>query len=540
MNIRLLKHAWLMIALACTADCASADIATAAQPNIVLIVADDLGYTDIGVFGSDIKTPNIDELANQGITFTNFHTASSCAPTRAMLLSGNNNHIAGIGRQSIRRGRITEGLAGYEGHLSDRVAFLPEVLRTAGYKTYMAGKWHLGYEREYAPSKYGFDRSFNLNGGAGNHFDETGIDAHGSEYYEDGQRVPYPVGRYTTSVYTEKLIQYLDEHGDDEGPFFIYAAYTSPHWPLQVPDEDLNLYDGHFDMGYDNYRELRFRALKRSGVIGTGAQLPPRNPALREWNDLNVDEERREARKMELYAAMVENLDRHIGQLVSHLRSSGRYDNTLILFMSDNGADGNDFYQTGRFSEFLQANYNIDFENMGRAGSFITTGPGWAEASSAAHRLYKGFTTQGGIAAPLIIAGPGVVHRGALSGSYITVSDIAPSLLSVAEATYPKSRRPMIGKSLLPLFSDALAEIYDESDYTIFFQHNRAYLRVGDWKLMNVEGPFDESKFGLYNLKNDPAETTDLSLTNPDKRRELIALWRLKRREMGIVLPEDL
>jgi len=266
----------------------------------------------------------------------------------------------------------------------------------------MAGKWHLGYEKEYAPSHYGFEKSFNLSGGAGNHFDETGITKAGSDYYE---------------------------HGDDPRPFFMFAAYTSPRWPLQVTDEDLSLYEGRFDTGYDVYREQRFDALKQAGVTPSAQVLPPRNPHVLRWGDLSDTAKQRESQKMELYAAMVENLDRHIARLIGHLKSLGTYEITLIIFLSDNGADGSDFYQRGRFSEHLQATYNIEFGNMGKRGSFISTGRGWAEASTTPFPLDKTYASEGGITAQMIVTGPNVEHTVPRSDSYVTVSDIAPTLL---------------------------------------------------------------------------------------------------------------
>jgi arylsulfatase len=515
--------------------------AAAPRPNVLLIVADDLGYTDVGVFGSDIRTPNIDALARRGQTFTQFHTASSCAPTRAMLLSGNNNHVAGIGNQGIRPGRVTDGLSGYEGQLSARVGVLPVLLAAAGYRTYMAGKWHLGYEAHQGPAHHGFEKSFNLNGGAASHFDETGIEANGPEYYENGQRVSYPTGRYTTAVYTDKLIQYLTEHGDDARPFFAYAAYTSPHWPLQVPDEDLDLYAGQFDEGYDAYRGERFAALKEAGVVSRQAALPPRNPDVTPWAFLSPEQQRRESRKMELYAAMVENLDRHIGRLLAHIARLGKERDTLVIFMSDNGPDGGDFYRDPvPYREYVRANYTIAYEQMGRPGSFITTGAGWAEASSAPYRLFKRYTTEGGTTAPLIAAGASVARASDFKRAYVTVSDIAPTLLELAGAEYPADKVPMSGRSLVPVLQGRADRVHGDDSVTVYFFRNRASLRVGDWKLMNVETPFDESRFGLYDLKRDPAETTDVSALYPEKRAELIGIWRAARRAAGIVLPGDL
>jgi arylsulfatase A-like enzyme len=319
------------------------------RPNILLIVADDLGYADLGVFGGDIRTPNIDALATEGLLFTQFHTAPLCAPTRAMLLSGNNNHVAGMGRMISSRpgssGPLQVYVPGYETHLSDRIAPMPRLLQEAGYHTYTAGKWHLGAASEHSPTAAGFERSFNNVHGAGNHFNSLGFFEEGSVYREDGELVQWPEGRYSTELFTDRLIEFIDAGKDDGRPFFAFAAYTSPHWPMQVPDEDLDLYAGQYDQGYDRLREQRFESLKEADIIPEFSTLPPRNEAIGPWEGLTEAERRQESRKMELYASMVENLDRHVGRLIDHLKANGLYENTLVVFMSDNGAAAEDFYR---------------------------------------------------------------------------------------------------------------------------------------------------------------------------------------------------
>ena len=304
------------------------------RPNILLIVADDLGYADLGIHGSDIRTPNIDALAGEGILFTQFHAAPSCALTRAMLLTGNNTHVAGMARQGSYVGPVIPGLPGYENRLTDtRAALLPQLLRQAGYRTYMAGKWHLGETVEESPHAAGFQRSFAMKFGAGPHFSNRGIRPSDElRYLEDDHEADWPQGEYSTEFYTDTLISYLEADRDSDDPFFMYAAYTSPHWPLQVPDEDLNLYAGKYDMGYDALREINFQNLKAAGIIPADSRLPPRNPNITPWDELNASEQRLESRKMELYAAMIENLDRHVGRLLDYLKDNDLYDDTLIIF----------------------------------------------------------------------------------------------------------------------------------------------------------------------------------------------------------------
>jgi arylsulfatase len=511
------------------------------RPNILLIVADDLGYADLGVYGSDIRTPNIDALAAEGILFTQFHTSPLCAPTRAMLLSGNNNHVAGVGRMNAS-GPLQIHVPGYETHLSDRIAPLPRLLREAGYHTYTTGKWHLGDEQEHSPTAAGFERSFNLMHGGANHFNSVGFTAGGSLYRENGEAVPWPDGAYSTDLYTDRLIGFIDEGNDDGRPFFALAAFTSPHWPLQVPDEDLDLYAGRYTDGYDRLREERFASLKAAHIIPEASELPPRNPAIRPWTDLTPGQQRIEARKMQLYAAMVENLDRHVGKLVDYLKSNGLYESTLIVFMSDNGAAGEDFFHVGDFRDYLQGKYDSAYGNMGRATSFVSYGPQWAEAGSAPFSRYKGYSREGGIVAPMIIAGAGVASRGTINRSYVTVMDVAPTLLEVADARYPSdgSVQPMLGTTMRPLLSGTAPAVHDSTYVTTLYHAGHAFLRQGRWKLVNLEPPFSETAFQLFDVEADPGETTDLSAIQPDRRAAMIRLWREHRIRLGIILPGDL
>ncbi|HEU5207938.1 MAG TPA: arylsulfatase, partial [Longimicrobiales bacterium] len=516
---------------ACAPARAPAEAATRAdRPNILLLVADDLGYTDTGPYGSDIRTPNIDRLAQEGILFTNFHTAPMCAPTRAMLLTGNNNHVAGMGQQSPDS--VLARFPGYEGYLSDRVVPFPRLLREAGYHTYSTGKWHLGDAREQSPLAAGFERSYQLTHGAANHFNAVGFFEGGSLYREDGEEAEYPAGRYSTELFTDRLIGFIDEQLDDGRPFFAFAAYTSPHWPLQVPDEWLDRYRGQYDEGYDVLRERNLDRLKQKGILPPDAEPPPRNEAITPWDSLDAEQRRIEARKMELYAAMVENLDHHIGRIIDRLKQRGVYDNTLIVFMSDNGAAGSeDFYLTGPFVEYLQARYDNSYENMGRPDSWISYGRGWAQAGAAPFSRYKTYTREGGMAAQLIIAGPQVTQRGTMNRAYTTVMDLAPTFLELAGATYPDngSVRAMEGESMAALLAGDATTVHDADYVTTLFHAGRAFVRRGPWKLVTLEPPFDEAGFELYDVEADPGETRNLADARPDVYREMLELWRAER-----------
>ncbi|MEE3198288.1 MAG: sulfatase-like hydrolase/transferase, partial [Pseudomonadota bacterium] len=326
------------------------------RPNFLILVADDLGYTDIGSYGGEIRTPNLDVLAKNSVRFTNFHVLPMCAPTRAVLLSGVDNHIAGLG--SMFDSGMLEGVSGqvgYERYLHERVATLPELLRDDGYQTLMAGKWHLGASEGMWPIDRGFEQSFALLAGAGDHFSflEDG-------YAENDMIAEFDAeGFYSTRTYTDKLIEFVNKNHSDGRPFFAYAAYTAPHWPLQVPDDYLDRYKGEYDEGFDVLRDHRIERARSLGSIPDldySESIEATGPA---WADLDPGDKQHYARRMEIYSAMVENLDHHIGRLINHLESIEELENTVILFMSDNGAESDEMERNPIFAERVRrGNYN--------------------------------------------------------------------------------------------------------------------------------------------------------------------------------------
>lgn len=515
------------------------EISTPKPPNILLIVADDLGYADLGSFGGDINTPHLDELANQGIRFSRFHYSPLCATSRAMFLTGNNNHVAGMGIQGRR-----EGVSGYEGYLSERIITIPQLLQTKGYHTYMAGKWHLGPEPEHHPGNKGFEKYFITPQGGANHYNNFGIlpQAPVSKYYQNGTEAEWPEGAYSTDFYTDKLIEYIGSNAEDGKPFFTFAAYTSPHWPLQVDEKYWKKYEGRYDAGYEKLKRQRFESLKKAGMIPEDALLPPSHPNVKAWDSLSPEEQKMEVRKMELYAGMVDNLDFNIGRLIQYLKKIGEYENTLIVFMSDNGAAAEDFYYEDGFKELIRENHTDAYEAMGKPNSFISYGPQWAEAGSSPFKYYKGFTTEGGMIVPMIISGTGVENKGSINDSFLTLLDLAPTFYELADADYPeewngKVVKPLLGASLLPVLKGEKQSIHAE-DYVFGMEHNGyAMLRKGNWKLLNTKRPFELKNFELYNLETDLSEQKDLKETKPEKYQELLLEWDRFFKQVGIVSP---
>ena len=514
------------------------------RPNILMIVADDLGYADLGCYGGEIKTPNIDGLADKGILFTHFHTSPLCAPTRSMLLSGNDNHVAGMGSMFSVDGTNRAGKPGYEHHLTDRIVTIAQLLKDGGYQTFMSGKWHLGSAENEIPFSKGFEKSFALMNGAANHFNNHQIFPDDPPQYRlDSNKVSFPEGSFSTDVYTDKMIGYIEKRQTAK-PFFAYLAYTAPHWPLQVPGDYIDRYKGRYDMGYDSLRIIRFASQKASGILPENAVLRERNPDIRPWTELSPEEKKSESRKMELYAAMVENLDDHIGQLIQFLKKSGLLDNTVIIFMSDNGAAGEDFYNLPKgFGPYLRAHYDNSFANMGTAGSFVSYGPQWAQAGAAPFKLYKSYSTEGGIVTPLIISGKFIVRQPGIDSSLISVMDLAPGFLDLAQLTYPeiyknKKMAPQLGSSFVPYLKKQKNQIHSE-EYAFGLEHDgQCMLIKGQWKITNISEPFNETAFALYDLSKDMAETNDLSRSNPGKYNEMLHEWELFVRKVGVISKE--
>ena len=511
-----------------------------ARPNILLIVADDLGYTDLGCFGGDIYTPNIDMLAHKGLLFNRFHTSPICAPTRTMILTGNNNHVAGIGSMFSEFGTPRAGKQGYEGHLSDRVVTVAQLLRDGGYQTFMAGKWHVGSENVCIPFAKGFEKSYALLDGGSNHFGNNAIfENKPPQYREDDKVVLFPEGKFSTDVYTDKMIGFI-KNAEKDKPFFAYLTYTAPHWPLQVPDNYLDKYKGKYDMGYDSLRVIRFKHQKAMGIIPANAKLPPRLSLIKPWKQLTDEEKKIESRKMELYAAMVDNLDKHIGDVMKCLKDSKLLDNTLVVFMSDNGAAAEDFYDNPDFGPFIRKHYDNSYENMGKVTSFISYGPQWAQVGAAPFKLFKEYPTEGGISTPLIISGKYVNRTPGIQNVFINVMDLAPTFLEMAHITYPKTYKskevmPMLGQSFLS-FIEGKSKVIHDNNYVYGLEHYGGCLLIkGGWKITNISDPFDEKAFALYKLDGDWGETKDLSKSHPEKLKELIKEWDKFKKKVGII-----
>jgi len=515
------------------------------KPNIILIVADDLGFSDIGPFGGDIQTPVLDKLAKESMNFSSFYVLPTCSPTRSVLLTGNDNHIAGLGIMGEASYPALQGLPGFSGHLNEQVVTIPEILQQHGYHTYMAGKWHLGGEEGQTPDDRGFEESFALLQGGGSHYtDQKSLSPlEGLDYRVNGKKLAeLPADFYSTRNYTDTLIAYMEKNKADHKPFFMYAAYTAPHDPLQAPKEYIEKYQGKFDMGWDSLRSLRLNNLKALGIVAKDVNsfAPSGIP---KWESLNAQQKKEYARDMEVYAAMVDYLDMSIGRIISYLKQEGMYDNTMILFMSDNGANG--FKATnypGNADGKYLSSFNNTLENRGLPNSCIDMGPGWAQASSSPFRLFKSLTSEGGIKAPLIVKMPssGIKHEGEWNKSFIHVSDIMPTVLALAGANYPQETKggthlkQPIGKSILPLLNGETTALHAEEGMGWELFERKAYIK-GNWKILRLAKPFGTGSWQLYNIEKDPGEINDLSQQFSAKRDSLISDWMQYAKENGVI-----
>jgi arylsulfatase A-like enzyme len=543
----LYKHIWFSVAftfllLGCTDNiydsisemAAETEIASAVkQPNFLIFTSDDMGYTDIGAFGGiNIPTPNLDRLAMEGVRLTNFHAASTCALTRSMLMSGNGNNEAGLGAQRIAP--EYEGLPGYEIHISDRVATIPERLVEAGYHTYMAGKWHLGSEvSETLPGDRGFERSFALLGGGSDHFANDKPNAFTAGYAEDGQlQNELPEDFYSTTAYVDKMIGYIDSNIEDGSPFFGWFAPTAPHWPLQAHPDWKDKFVGVFDAGYEALCWERVASAFAAGVLAEGADLDFCPKVATPWAELSEEEKLIQIRVMEVYAGMVAHLDSEFGRLLAYLEGIGELDNTYIIYHNDNGPQG------GSTTQRLGVGYNNSLENIGNPDSWTTYGAGWADAWSSPYRGLKGSQFEGGTRVAAFIHSPNADEQGEgrMSNSFLTVMDIMPTLMELGGVPDNYSNHetvlPIRGKSFTSLINNQEQIIHGQDEYIALDFEGDSALTRGDWKIVR---PVYDDHFQLFNISTDPSETTDLRELEPAIYLDLLTAYEAHADNIGII-----
>jgi arylsulfatase len=523
------------------------------RPNIVIILADDMGYSDMGMFGSEINTPNMDALARNGVRFTNFYTHASCSPSRSMLLTGTDTHFSGLGNMDEWTAPNQMGKPGYEGNLNDRVAMLPQLLKSAGYHTYMVGKWHMGKSPDKIPAARGFERDFTLLDGAGSYWDMTNFTAlsPNSLFTEDGKYLTaLPKNYYATKTYTDKLIGYIDANRGDGKPFFAYVSHQAPHDPYHLPKDWRNRHVGQYDVGWDMIRQQRLKRQVELGIVPAGSSLAERMWYIPDYSLLAPATRALIGRKMELYAGLVENMDYHIGRLIDHLKAIGEYENTIFIIFGDNGAEGTDLGAMiggtpgTRDYLYFASKWSQNHPNAwGDPGSYVGYGAGWAQVSMTPLSQYKAWLGEGGVRNALVVSGP-VVKRpaGSINNGLMSVADIMPTLLEVAGAEYPKTVNgvetpPMIGKSWMKVLRGEAETPRTEQDYLAWELFGNRAIRQGNWKIRWEYTPLGKGGWELFNLSEDPGEKNDLSAKNPEKLTQMLALWDDYVKRCNVILP---
>jgi arylsulfatase/uncharacterized sulfatase len=504
-------------------------------PNIVMILVDDSALMDFGVYGGEAQTPNIDALAARGAMFTQYRTSPLCSPTRAMLLTGLDNHKTGIATIPEVLPAEQVGKPGYSMALEPSVLTIADRLRDKGYRTLMSGKWHMGEEANEMPQNHGFDRSFALAAsGADNWEDKSYIPFYAdAPWYEDGVPASLPEDFYSSKFIVDKMVSYLEET-DQSKPFLAYLPFQAIHIPVQAPPEFTAKYKGHFDEGWHVLRAARHKRAQDLGFIRKGAPLAPMPDDARQWDDLDAEIQALYAARMEVNAGMLDAMDHHIGRFVSYLKDHGEYDNTIFVITSDNGPEPNRGDHDKRLAMWMKMNgYHIDMEGMGEKGSWGFIGTEWALANSSPGTLYKFYATEGGIRAPLIMAGPGIVPS--LIQSPAMVTDVAPTLmdmLSVNPAV--QGYIPMTGRSLLPVLNGETQSVYADEDIRAIEVSGNSALYKGDYKILRSVLPIGDGKWRLFNLSDDPGETNDLSAEQPERLKTMLADYADYAAGMGV------
>ena len=518
------------------------------RPNIVLIVADDVGFSDIGAYGSEIHTPNIDALAREGVQLTNYHAAPTCGPSRSMLLTGVDHHLAGSGINRAGLFRLPElrGRPGYEGYLNDSVVTFASLLNDAGYHTYATGKWDPGTRPGQLPLDHGFDKSFILAGGGGSHFGDmagTTRPVAVVPYYENQNKVEkLPEDFYSSAFYTDRIIDYINSN-DDAQPFMAYLSYTAAHWPLQVPDDWLDRYADDYEEGWHEIRVSRFNRLKDLGIIPAHAQLSEGHPSVQDWNKLLPAQRKVELRRMRIYAAMIENMDHHIGRLLHVLDERNTDRETVIIFLSDNGAEGNAIDRIMDNGYWIPSNFDNRLENLGRQGSYMWLGLGWGDASVAPFTLFKSYTTAGGLRTPAIIHSSNGRIGSGMKDAIVTVRDISATILELAGVEKPdgsydgRTVHRMTGTSLLDYLSGQSETVHGDEPLGWELYGSRALIK-GEWKALRIYPPAGSGDWQLFNINTDPTETANLAADYPDVMAELVADWDAYTEANGVAVFE--
>lgn len=497
------------------------------RPNIVILLADDWGFSDVGAFGGEIATPNIDALAAKGVRFSNFHVAGSCSPTRAMLQTGVINHRAGLGNMPETIPPEHLGKPGYETHLNNRVVTIAEQLRAVGYRTYLSGKWHLGHTPNTLPTARGYDHALALaQSGADNFEDKPNLLIYDkTEWTEDGKPAKLPKRFYSSTLIVDKMIGYIDRGKASGKPFLASVNFIANHIPVQARDADIAAYAGRYNAGWSVLRNERRAAAIAKGVMPAGVPTVTMNTS-GDWSKLSAQQQRQRAGAMAAYAGMGTAMDREIGRLIAHLKAIGAYNNTIFVFLSDNGAEATDPMNMGAFTRWnANQEYDQSIAQQGRPGSLTAQGAGFASASVSPLRGYKFTASEGGLRVPMIMAWPGnpAIKGGSVAAGFAHVTDMPLTLLMLAgvapqHGSFSGRRvEPMIGVDLTPMLTGAASSVHSPDKPLGYELSGNAVLFKGDYKLVKNLPPYGDARWRLYNITTDPGEAHNLSGSEPER-----------------------
>ena len=531
----------LVLAMGCLAFGTHA-FAAPKRPNIVVLVADDWGYSDVGAFGSEIATPNIDTLAREGVRFSDFHVTASCSPTRSMLLTGVDNHRNGVGNMPETMPDEHLGKPGYSGVLNDNAITVASLLRDAGYHTYITGKWHLGKTPDTLPDNRGFDRSFiQADSGSDNWEERPYAPLYDkAAWFENGQPAHLPKDYYSSTFIVDKALEYIAADRQGGKPFFAYLGFQANHVPVQAPKDMIDKYRGRYDQGWTALREARRDRAVALGLIPPGVGMQTM-ASTADWNALDEHEKRYEARRMEVYAGMAETMDQQIGRFIAHLKATGEYDNTVFVFLSDNGSEPTDPYTIPAVRLWLEMNYTRQLERLGSKGAFTSIGPSWASAAASPLGGYKFFAGEGGLRTPLIVAGVPGIQANQISRAFTHVTDIVPTLLEVAGVPAHKGEyqgravEPLIGSSLVPVLQGSAERVHPEDQPIGYELSGSAALFKGDYKLVKSLKPVGNEQWHLYNIVTDPGEVIDLQQQMPERFQRMQVDYAEYARDNGVL-----
>jgi arylsulfatase/uncharacterized sulfatase len=509
----------------------------AARPNIVVILVDDAGFSDFSAYGGEARMPNVDALAARGAMFSHYYTSPLCAPSRAMLLTGVDNHRTGVATIPEVLPPSQVGHRGYTMHLEPGVLTVAQRLQSAGYSTFMTGKWHLGHDAGDLPNSHGFDRSFALDASGADNWQDAPYMPYNNyaPWFEDGKPAQLPQDFYSSRFIVDRMIQYLDSD-HRQGPFFAYLAFQAVHIPVQAPREYTQHYLNTYDSGWDAVREARWQRVQALGLIPQGAPIAPMNARLHPWSSLSTDDRALFSRSMAVYAGMLEAMDANIGRFMDYLRAHNLADNTIFVVTSDNGPEPSDPIRENGFMQWMQIHgYTRQISNLGEIHSYNFIGPEWASAAASPGDLFKFYAGDGGIHVPLIVAGPGVAQARINARAFVT--DIAPTLLDRAGVTAPAPAGsvPMAGASMAALLAGTAQQVRDpNTPVGIEVSGNSALFR-GDYKLVRNTPPYGDNRWRLYNIAADPGETHDLAGAQPQLFASMQADYAAYARANGVV-----